>query len=684
MAVGPISNTITVEMSDIDLNNIKLNKICLTNDSCYISFTSNFISDPFNNSIVALPSNMAIPPILYIGDVTPPRLFSFARFDLSLIELTLNFSETVNSSTINLAGVTLQSFSDSAVDTLTLSSGMVSGDGPSIVITMSREDAIILKQNSFLCARQGICYLTLSSVAIKDMSGNDVAPVTTGLIVQEFIGDDMGPILESFNLDINSGVLTLSFDEIVDNRMFNPSGISITAGPNATAASYRLTGGIRVSNVFDDTIVLNLTTTDLNSIKATDFAKSKANTYITLEPSTIIDLSPESNSAQLITGLQVDVYTPDDVRPELLTFTVNMNENALFMTFTEPVDDELILVTSFTLHSAASAGISFVLTGGTITSMQQKTVIKLAFSSQDLIAFKYNGTILTSRSTSYLSFGTGAVRDTSGLAINEVTRRQADAFVQDDEAIALLSFSLNIFNGNLLLTFSDIANVSTFNASGITIQSQSLAVPSAMVTLTSTSTTASSDGLVLDVVLSATDRLNLTSAAGLASRVENTFITLTSSTVTGYDNNNVQPILNGNALQATSVVGGGNGTQLTAFTLDMNTGLLALSFNQPVDAGSFTPGFVFVQDSTGTNSISFTGGTAVSMMSGLQAAVTLTEEDLNTLKADEAVALSVSNTYLVLMVGSFTDSLSGNVTTAEPVQASSVFRSSSVRVHCCL
>ena len=597
MAVGPISNTITVEMSDIDLNNIKLNKICLTNDSCYISFTSNFISDPFNNSIVALPSNMAIPPILYIGDVTPPRLFSFARFDLSLIELTLNFSETVNSSTINLAGVTLQSFSDSAVDTLTLSSGMVSGDGPSIVITMSREDAIILKQNSFLCARQGICYLTLSSVAIKDMSGNDVAPVTTGLIVQEFIGDDMGPILESFNLDINSGVLTLSFDEIVDNRMFNPSGISITAGPNATAASYRLTGGIRVSNVFDDTIVLNLTTTDLNSIKATDFAKSKANTYITLEPSTIIDLSPESNSAQLITGLQVDVYTPDDVRPELLTFTVNMNENALFMTFTEPVDDELILVTSFTLHSAASAGISFVLTGGTITSMQQKTVIKLAFSSQDLIAFKYNGTILTSRSTSYLSFGTGAVRDTSGLAINEVTRRQADAFVQDDEAIALLSFSLNIFNGNLLLTFSDIANVSTFNASGITIQSQSLAVPSAMVTLTSTSTTASSDGLVLDVVLSATDRLNLTSAAGLASRVENTFITLTSSTVTGYDNNNVQPILNGNALQATSVVGGGNGTQLTAFTLDMNTGLLALSFNQPVDAGSFTPGFVFVQDS---------------------------------------------------------------------------------------
>jgi len=180
------------------------------------------------------------------------------------------------------------------------------------------------------------------------------------------ISDNSPPVLQRFDLDVNSGVLTLSFNEIIDTRSFMPSGLVVQPSDTVGTLFYRLTGGERVSPLFSDVVVINLTTTDLNGIKATTFAKERANTYLTIEPSAITDLSPAFNSVQRAT-LQVDAYRQDSVLPELSSYHLDLSNNVLLLTFTEPMDEQDLRVNLISLHSAATAGTMYTLTGGTVT-----------------------------------------------------------------------------------------------------------------------------------------------------------------------------------------------------------------------------------------------------------------------------------------------------------------------------
>jgi len=136
------------------------------------------------------------------------------------------------------------------------------------------------------------------------------------------------------------------------------------------------------------------TTTDLNGIKATTFAKERANTYLTIEPSAITDLSPAFNPVQRAT-LQVDAYRQDSVLPELSSYHLDLSNNVLLLTFTEPMDEQDLRVNLISLHSAATAGTTYPLTGGTVTSTSQRTIVRIALSSEDLLGCKYGGQIAT-------------------------------------------------------------------------------------------------------------------------------------------------------------------------------------------------------------------------------------------------------------------------------------------------
>ena len=572
--------------------------------------------------------------------------------------------------------VTLQSFFNNPIDTLTLTSGVVSASSPIVTVTLSTQDAVALKRNAFLCARQGTCYLTIDTIAISDMSGNAVIaiPDGEGVIVQQYITDSMSPMLQEFDLDVNSGLLTLSFNEIVDTRLFMPNGLVIRSSDSAGALFYRLTGGERISSLFSDVVVISLTSTDLNGIKATSFAKERANTYLTIEPSTITDLSPAFNPVQRAT-LQVNMYGQDLVTPQLIRYHLDLSNNVLLLTFTEPMNEQDLRVNLISLHSAAMGGTTYQLTGGTVTSSNQRTIVRVAFSSEDLLAFKYGRTLATSVSDTFISIGTNAISDTSGIDLAAISRLPATSpnqFTPDTTRMALVDFTLDIFNGLLILTFDDVANASTFDPTGIVIQDAPLRGTNPLLQLSPDSTTSSTDSLILVVQLTVSDRFALAQASGLATRVENTYLRIQSTTVQSIDGQNVVAITDGNALRAGQFIGGGNGSELQSFTLNMNTGELVMTFNLQVDALSFTPELVIFHDFSGTSNVSLTGGIPSGAMGGRQVTIQLTTNDINALKAQESVATSVSNTYLSLEVGSFADSLGGNAITPEPVQASSV------------
>ena len=119
-----------------------------------------------------------------------------------------------------------------------------------------------------------------------------------------------------------------------------------------------------------------------------------------------------------------------------------------------------------------------------------------------------------------------AVFDTSGNGIEDTGPLKAVGFSPDVSRPVLSNYSLNIEPGLLKLTFSDVVNATTFDASAITIQSSKTAITNQVVSLTPVTITNSSNGYVITVTLGLQDLLNIRDNTMLATRLNNTYLTI--------------------------------------------------------------------------------------------------------------------------------------------------------------
>ena len=660
--LSDVSRLIEVQISDEDLNNLKFAQICTIRDRCFISFTEQLVTDTFQLYVKPEVSTDAVRIRNYTADMSSPSLVQFAYFNQNSAEIHLIFSEAVDPTSLNFTAILLQSFYTNPVDVLRLSSGEATGNGTAVYIQMSVEDAVRLKLDPLLCSRRGTCYIALEEEAILDMSENPSLPSTPGepgFIAQDFIIDDSAPTLQYFNLDMNLGILELGFDEIVDMRTFQASGIALHATANQQFPNYRLTGADVTSSMFAVNVTIALSDQDITAIKATDFAKSQNSTFLSLQPSTIRELSAEAKQAQLITGLPVSQYTPDTVPPVIESFTLDLNSNRLLLTFNEPMNASSLNVSLLTLQSARSGGDMLSLTSIEIYCVIGSCIeIYVRISSTDIAYLKLNGTIGTTADNTYLDILANAISDQAGIALTPATI--SGDLIPDTSRMILESFVLDLFLGELRLTFDDIALQSTLDTTGITLQDAPMGT--FFVSLTTSSTTASSDGYEIVIDLSLSDRQNLTDTPGVASTLANTFLSLQSTTIQSWDGISVRPIADGNALQAFDFISGSNGSELISFELDMNTGELALTFNNPVDSGSLNSSQITFHDGTDLFSVTVDVDDARSLLSGLQVVLDLADSTLDALLMNENIATSEANTYITLGPAAFVDVAGGSVT----------------------
>ena len=79
----------------------------------YISFSDGSVMDLFGNNVTGISNASALPAARVIADMTPPEVVAF---DLDLNEgiISLNFSEIVDITTLNVTGIHLQPRIDSS------------------------------------------------------------------------------------------------------------------------------------------------------------------------------------------------------------------------------------------------------------------------------------------------------------------------------------------------------------------------------------------------------------------------------------------------------------------------------------------------------------------------------------------------------------------------------------------
>jgi len=160
----------------------------------------------------------------YTPDTTPPILQEF-DLDMNTGILTLRFSETVSGPFLNVAQITLQGRENSgldpnlmhtlALDTYVPGTDSTSGLSPQVTIQVKTLDLNEVKRLTQLATSRLDTFISITSETIRDTKNNSVVPMptTNALQITSYIADATSPQLVRFDLDLNTNVLTLTFDE---------------------------------------------------------------------------------------------------------------------------------------------------------------------------------------------------------------------------------------------------------------------------------------------------------------------------------------------------------------------------------------------------------------------------------------------------------------------------------------
>ena len=423
------------------------------------------IADMDGNAVVAIADGSALNVATFVGDAVSPTLVAFS-LDMDAATVTLTFSETMKSSSLDVTQIQLQDASDASSSSntyaLTAASSSSSSNGVEIVITLADVDLNGIKSLSDLASADADTFLSLSATTITDMADNAVVavPVNSGTAVAVYTFDTTAPTLDSFDLDLTTETLTMTFSEVVRIATFQPTGLTLQGEATAPSTEHTLTGGtVTTTGVASLIVTVQLTTADLSTIKSNDgLATSSANTYLRAIPTTVADMA--GNAVTEITSsaaLGVTTFTEDTTALSLVSFDLNMNTGVLAMTFSEVARASSLDVTGLTLQPAATAiaADAYSLTGGTVSTTDSE-VVTVTLTATDLNAIKARTNLATASTDSYLLIAAAAIADMNGQTIAAVTdATQVTIFTADTTSPQLVAFTLDLTAEELVLAYTE-------------------------------------------------------------------------------------------------------------------------------------------------------------------------------------------------------------------------------------
>ena len=285
-----------INLSDDDFNEITaVFPLATMESNTYLVLAAGAVLDTAGNPSMEVPSSNALVITNHTADTISPSLDSF-EFDLDMGILTLVFSESVNASTFDVMQVTLQNSQASPTHFHTLTGGLVSQmESTTIDVDLSRADLNEIKGITGLCSSASNTYVSITSATVQDMNGNPVLPVPMSVALSVgsgFTADVTGPILESFDLNMDSGLLSLYFDEVVDTSSLLTTALTLSPSSGSDGSSSHQLVSSAGTNPGDlsDTVHLQIGDFDLNEMKKLRICISNSTCLLYASTSLIMDV----------------------------------------------------------------------------------------------------------------------------------------------------------------------------------------------------------------------------------------------------------------------------------------------------------------------------------------------------------------------------------------------------------
>ena len=544
-SIQVVNATVTITLSELDVDALQsLSLVATMVSNTYMSLDPGIVTDRSRNFAQQIPSAEALQVFNYTADTIRPYVTAFL-LDFSLNLMSLLFSEPVVVNSFNPVHLTMRSSIDPTSEGIVYN---LTGGTVQTTLYASRfvnfiptnEDITFLKTSSAIATGDTNSYLSVSTGLVVDTVGL-VNIMSSGISPNFFFDDYSRPSLISFDLDMNTGLLTLSFDDVIDGRSLVRSAITLqSARMRQPRESYTLVQ-LFVQDIFPNAFVVNigLDFGDLNDVKRIrDLCTHRGNCYITVEGRVARDVSRNlANPIPDGTALAINSFTEDVTPPSFISWTLDMNRGVISLIFDEVVDITTFQTDQLTLQSNAGGGASsqsVSLTGSSGVSPNDTShQFDIDLTEDDLNTIKANDNLGNSRSDSYLYFTMNMISDMNLNSVNAVPSSsavQVSDFISDVTPPSLLSFSANFYIGVLSLTFDETVRVSTFDFTALTLVNQPSPSPTSMYRLTGGSTNFLNSAII-EISLAVADLNQIRSMDNLATSVSNTYISATSPAV---------------------------------------------------------------------------------------------------------------------------------------------------------
>ena len=423
MVLSSDSTVIDIKMSDYDLHMIKWEEDLATdlNNTCIsISFGALYdLSQPsqaIENTLQCAKN--------FTPDAVPPQIDTFAVF-LNQSQLIINFNEPVEISSLNLTLLLLQNTTNSSQfpsESVSLTGGNTTQTSIlQIVVTITNDDLNEIKKMLNLLRNRDSSFISIPNDFAVDLNDNPIKTINPNNALQAavFYDDDGRPILEAFDLDMDSSILTLSYSETVDISTIDLTGIGFqlmsTVNLSMSNLHYQLTSGMIISPSDTPVVVVLLNNSDLNELKSRRIGRTDS-VWITMEMTTVRDIvGLPVQVVNQANSIRVSRRTTDTSPPQLLSFRIDMDASTITLSFNETVESSTLQATGITITAhpnTTSGNLSYTLSSKSTTSSLNLAQIVVNIDNDDLNILKQRTEIATSRDDTYIFLTSSTINDT--------------------------------------------------------------------------------------------------------------------------------------------------------------------------------------------------------------------------------------------------------------------------------
>jgi hypothetical protein len=478
--------------------------------------------------------------------------------------------------------------------------------------------------------------------------------------------------LENFSFNMDKGEIKLTFSKVVRADEINPTALTLQDAATSTGGSDRaLTlDSLATSSIIDGLVItITISVADVNALKGRGMANTKLTTFILITSEGAKDMEGKSVIA-IADGAAIAAndYTEDATDAELIGFSLNMNSGgSISLTFSEPVKQTELTISSLTLQASATGGASTTLTTGTNPiSTAYSTVVTFGLNLDDLNKIKTTAGLCTGVPDTFVSVTASLIQDmnergTMVIPASSALQVRTVGFTADSTKPTVDSFTANIDTGVLVLVMSEPV-ADAVNVTKLSLKSKD---GIKVYTLTIASTFSLDVGkLKVTITIGTADLNQIKAESTIAFDKESTLLQITAGfardRVVASLPNTITAVTYADKMIPTVYTVDSSVPLLVKYTFDLGTAKLTTYWSETVDVSKFSKtAFRFVAavgDTIGID-LGATKDASVAAKSTDPSVVVfiLGSADSNAIKASATICTTSSNCLLVLTAGAVTD-----------------------------